>query len=148
MGTEEFERMYRNGKQSVNWKLCCTSLTLPPPSLPPRVYMWGPSRLEALPGPRCSLSTLRFQRGSRALQQQAAHTASTGKDQEPGEHNLLHINTDLPDSSLSHWFCFLAQDGLGSEQANSSEVLEVGNEPWSSSCQARLPLRLPPSRGK
>ncbi|KAM9764875.1 uncharacterized protein ACNS7B_021262 [Menidia menidia] len=64
-------------------------------------------RLEALPGPRCSLSTPRFQRGSRALQQQAAHTARTCKDQEPGENNLLHINTDLPVSHLSHCFCFL-----------------------------------------
>lgn len=92
----------------------CLSL-LPYQFAPPCVYMRGPSRLEALPGPRCSLSTLRFQRGSRALQQQAAHTASTGKDQEPGEHNLLRINTDLPGSSLSHCFCFLTQDGLGSE---------------------------------
>lgn len=100
---------------SVLTETCSLTLTLPPPSLPLCVYMWRPSRLEALPGPRCSLSTPRFQRGSRALQQQAAHTARTCKDQEPGEDNLLHINTDLPVSCLSHWFCFLARDGLGSE---------------------------------
>ena len=110
VGTGKLERMHRD-IQCTNRKLCSTSPALPPPSLPPCVYMWGPSRLEALPGPRCSLSTPRFQRGSRALQQQAAHTASAGKDQEPGEDNLLHINTDLPVSCLSHWFCFLTQDG-------------------------------------
>lgn len=110
VGIGKLERMHRD-IQCTNRKLRSTSLALPPSSLPPCVYMWGPSRLEALPGPRCSLSTPRFQRGSRALQQQAAHTASTGKDQEPGEDNLLHINTDLPVSCLSHWFCFLTQDG-------------------------------------
>lgn len=97
-----------------------------PPSL--CVYMWRPSRMEALPGPRCSLSTLRFQRGSRALQR-AAHTASTDKDQEPGEDNLLHINTDLPVPFMSHWFCFLAQDGLVWERANNSEGSQAAHEP-------------------
>lgn len=139
-GTAKLERISRDGLQCTNRNLCITSLPLPPPSLPPCVYMWGPSRLEALPGPRCSLSTPRFQRGSRALQQQAAHTARTSKDQEPGEDNLLHINTDLPVSCLSHWFCFLAQDGLGSEKASSGEVRGVGNEPMSSSCRAVPPL--------
>lgn len=120
------QRWYRVYLPSNLWS---TSRTPPLPSIPVCVYMWAPSRLEALPGPRCSLSTLRFQRGSRALQQQAAHTARTGKDQEPEEDNLLHINTHLPVSCLSHyWFCFLAQDGFGSEGAHSTEVLGAGIE--------------------
>lgn len=57
------------------------------------------------------------------------HTASTDKDQEPGEDNLLHINTDLPVPFMSHWFCFLAQDGLGWEWANNSEVSQAVHEP-------------------
>lgn len=120
LGYELLQLFYKNPTQFTkimhSLRTLCAASPYSPTSSPLLVCTCeGPSRLEALPGPRCSLSTLRFQRGSRALQQQAAHTASTGKDQEPGEHNLLRINTDLPGSSLSHCFCFLTQDGLGSE---------------------------------
>lgn len=101
--------------------------------------MRGPSGLEALPGPRCSLSTPRFQKGSRALQQQAVHTARTCKDQEPGEKNLLHVNTDLPVSHLSHWFCFLAQDGHGSEEESFQSKL-AAIKSWEWGMSHRVPL--------
>lgn len=70
--------------------------------------------------------------------------ANTGSQ----ERTTCSIQTPPCLPHLSHCFCFLTQDGYGSEKASSNEILLVGNGPQYFFCFAGPPLCLPPSRGK
>lgn len=107
---------------------CCALPRQPPPSLPLCVHV---RTQQDGSSPRAQMLSVNTEIPERkqGFTASCTHTASADKDQEPGEDNLLHINTDLPVPFMSRWFCFLAQDGLGSERANYRQISQAARQP-------------------